>query len=245
MRKRKWISVILLVCVCFQICACAAWQPQSDESKSDVQRKLQATMSTTLPSETDTDPVENDSDLFEIPSTGEFPLLTIESYDAYMAFIEKSELPHDFVQYESIAQFGEFKSFVCLSDARNNDFSSCMYSLVDDSQSEFVMYIDIGDTNKDKVQLSTITSVNNANMRVLTNKTDAGTYVVAGLKYKYVAGKLLSISWTRGAVSYTLSGNSMLGDYPESATTTAVGKMLNTHTAKVFLDALDIDETVS
>ena len=61
--------------------------------------------------------------------TGEVPLLTLETYDEYLNFIDNAELPAEFVAYEEISHLGEFKSFVCLSEARLNNFSSCMYTL--------------------------------------------------------------------------------------------------------------------
>lgn len=169
--------------------------------------------------------------------TGEVPLLTLETYDDYIKFIGKAELPAEFVMYEEISHLGEFKSFVCLSESRINDFSSCMYNLFDESQSQFFLYVDIG-LQESIPPVSTVTAVNGSNMRSLVNSTDSGSFIVSGMEYKYVGGKLLSIAWFKDNVRYTLSGVSMLGDYPENTTTTAVAKLLDLETAASCLDAL-------
>lgn len=169
--------------------------------------------------------------------TGEVPLLTLETYDEYLNFIGIAELPAEFVAYEDISYLGEFQSFVCLSEARVNDFSSCMYTLFDESQSEFVLYVDIGSQEAIPSE-STVTDINGSNMRSSVNSTDSGSFIVSGMEYKYVGGKLLSISWFKDNVRYTLSGDSMLGDYPESTTTTTVAKLMNIETAASCLDSL-------
>ena len=169
--------------------------------------------------------------------TGERPLLTLDTYDEYLDFIGNAELPAEFVLYEDISYLGEFQSFICLSEARVNDFSSCMYNLFDENQSQFVLYVDIG-SQETVPPVSTVTAVNKSNMRSLVNSTDSGSFIVSGMEYKYVGGKLLSISWFKDKVRYTLSGDSMLGDYPESTTTTTVAKLMNIETAANCLDSL-------
>lgn len=167
--------------------------------------------------------------------TGEVPLLTLETYDEYLNFIGSAELPAEFVAYEEISNLGEFQSFVCLSESRINDYSSCMYTLFDESQSEFVLYVDIG--SKETIpSASTVTTIDGSNMRSLVNSTDSGSFVVSGMEYKYVDGKLHTISWFKDNVRYTLFDS--LGDYPENTTTTAVAKLLDLETAASCLDAL-------
>lgn len=167
--------------------------------------------------------------------TGEVPLLTLETYDEYLNFIGNAELPAEFVAYEDISNLGEFQSFVCLSESRINDYSSCMYTLFDESQSEFVLYVDIG--SKETIpSASTVTTIDGSNMRSLVNSTDSGSFVVSGMEYKYVGGKLHTISWFKDNVRYTLFDS--LGDYPENTTTTTVAKLLDLETAASCLDAL-------
>lgn len=175
--------------------------------------------------------------------TGERPLLNLETYEEYLNFIGKAELPAEFVTYEEISHLGEFKSFVCLSEARLNNFSSCMYTLFDESQREFLLYVDIGSQETIPSE-STVTAVNGSNMRSLVNSTDSGSFVVSGIEYKYLGGKLHTISWFKDNVRYKLFDS--LGDYPESTTTTAVAKLLNLETAAGCLGMLyDPAEDVS
>ena len=63
---------------------------------------------------------------------GEHPLITIESYAEYLAYLATADLPATFVPYETISALGEFDHFVCLSDGRIGDYSHYMYTLVDE-----------------------------------------------------------------------------------------------------------------
>lgn len=240
--KKKHVVGIVLICICVAISACSTnGDVDGREDMLQATAPSSATPVTATPNRAEESFDADDVNL----SGGEVPTFTIESYGEYLEFIAHAELPSDFVPYEAIANLGEFKSFVCLSDVRDNDFSSCMYSLFDESQSEFVLYVDIGNQDVSTVPVSNITAVNSNNMRSLINSTDAGTYIVSGMEYKYIAGKLLSISWSDGNISYTLSGTSMLGDYPENITTTAVGKMMNVQNAKSIIAAIIEDNTAA
>ena len=98
-----------------------------------------------------------------------------------------------------------------------------------------MLYVDI-DSKETIPSASTVTTINGSNMRSLVNSTDSGSFVVSGIEYKYVGGKLLTISWFKDNVRYTLFDS--LGDYPENTTTTAVAKLLDLETAASCLDAL-------
>lgn len=241
--RKKYVLGIVIICICAIISACTGYDNlDGNNDKLQIATPSISDATTTTTGSVLEDPPTPES---EELSGGEEPLLIIESYDEYLKFIKGVNLPTDFVSYEAISTLGEFKSFVCLSDASNNDFSSCMYNLFDESQSEFVLYVDIGSQTAITTPVSTVTTIDGNNMRSLVNSSGAGIYVASGMEYKYVAGKLLSISWSNDNVSYTLSGTSMLGDYPEDFATTAVGKMMNIQSATSVVAAVIDDATVS
>ena len=125
---------------------------------------------------------------------------------------------------------GSFDSFVCLTDARAGDYSECLYSLIDDSGYRFSVYVYTEGATPNVTQTSIITSVNEADLRTLSSESH-GTYTKNGLRYSYIAGELLSITWTVDDVTIVISGNSALYDYPY-VSSTLVGKLLNTQTAE-------------
>ena len=159
-------------------------------------------------------------------------MLTIESVPEYTQLLNSGKLPADFVAYDKIDAIGAFESFIVLSDAYNSDYSSCMYGLVDSEGVRITLYIDSSD--KTPSTADSVLSVNKANMRLLSG-TGSGIYVSDDVKYQYVSGKLLSVSWENQGMIYTLCGTPMLSDYPHTAST-FVGKMLNADMAKQTLN---------
>ena len=166
---------------------------------------------------------------------GEAPLTTIASYNEYLSFINSKNLPKNFVDFEKIAQFGEFKSIVFLSEARYGNYSSYMYNITDSIGENFVIYI-----NHKTDELSTedtssiITNINTNDMRT-TVDSKSGTFAQSDLRYNYVQGKLLTVSWRVNDVNYTIMGNTnnnslSLSEYPANSNT-MVGKLLSVKSA--------------
>lgn len=162
----------------------------------------------------------------EIPSDGgERPLLTVESLEDYLKVIDTPKIPENFVQYEKIDKLGAFAGLVFLSDAYGDDYSSYMYNLIDSTGYRFTLYVDHDTAEKNYGPTNLIESINSNDMRTLEDK-NSGIFVTNGITYRYVSGKLLSIHWIDGEVSFELSGSSMLYDYPIEKST-LLCKMLN------------------
>lgn len=162
----------------------------------------------------------------EIPSDGgERPLLTVESFEDYLKVIDTQKIPENFVQYEKINKLGEFKCLVFLND----DNSSYMYTLADSTGYQLALYVDHNTAENDYDSADFITNVKSKDMRTLDDK-NSGIFVTNGITYRYVSGKLLSINWVDGEVSFKLSGSSMLYDYPIEKST-FVCKLLNANEA--------------
>ena len=222
--KKKLTIIILLCCLCLAICSCnmnALNEVNQDDSTQ--------TNTNNLPKETVN------------PQDGERPLLTFETENEYMKFLNLVEMPANFVSYDEIVAIGAFNGLVFLSDAYTNDYSSYMYSLVDSEDFEITLYVDHNDA-KESTETS-VSKVTSTNMRLLSDTSD-GVYVFDDIKYQYVSGKLLSISWKTQNINYTLcsTGKLMLSDYP-LAESTFVGKMLNSNTALQSLNGV-FDKTL-
>ena len=160
----------------------------------------------------------------EAPEPGETPVTTLENYDEYLAYLATADLPTTFVPYEAIAALGEFHHFVCLSDDRYGDYSHYMYTLVDETGTEFVLYVEFNRNGPVLTPLPIIDDINPQDMRqtLFSNK---GRYIHRGIEYKYIRTGLLSITWENQGHIFVLSGDN-LGGYPQGADT-FVAKLMN------------------
>ncbi len=126
--------------------------------------------------------------------TGEMPLITIESWKEYQALLKAGVVSDKFVDYESISMFGEFCGLVFLSDvAGKGDYSIYLYDLKL-STNDMSLYIYENGKNK-LISMAPITDVSVNDLRNLEDDI-RGAYTINGFEYRYVAGKLHSISWT-------------------------------------------------
>lgn len=154
---------------------------------------------------------------------GEIPLATFEKYGDYKKFLEDADLPENFVAYDDIAHFGEFESFVCLSDAREGDYSQSFYNLKDDSGQSLGLYVYTKPRETENADI--IDNVDSDDLRHISGGA-SGVYTLFDVDYRYVSGELLSMTWVKNGVEYVLIGDSMLSDYPQNANT-VVSKMLD------------------
>ena len=171
--------------------------------------------------------------------SGETQLLTINLYPNYLSFVEETELPDTFVQYDNIKQFGSFCQFICLSNAKIGDYSHYMYVLKDDSGSEFSLYIERDRAfSADLPQLKILSTANTTNMRDLTT-SESGIYICNGINYTYLSGKLHTISWEKNGTKFKIAGD-VLKSYPEIASSTAVGQLMNAQDAENVISSISL-----
>jgi hypothetical protein len=160
--------------------------------------------------------------------------LSIFSYDEYVKFTKTAKLPEYFVTYEDISEFGEFSGFVCLSKSEHGDYSSLFYTFVDETGTEFSMYVDyipLRNSTAEKTERPIINEANiNASDMRTAKVTEFSTYSYNNIEYTYYAsGKLHSIVWRRGDIQYKLHEN--LITYPITNKSTAISKMLKLESA--------------
>ena len=160
--------------------------------------------------------------------------LSIFSYEEYVKFTKTADLPEYFVAYEDISEFGQFNGFVCLSKSEKGDYSSLFYSFVDETGTDFSMYVDYipkGNTTAEKNERPLInkTNINALDMRT-ASVTESGAYSHNGIEYLYFpSGKLHSIVWRCGDIQYKLHENFIT--YPITNKSTAISKMLKLESA--------------
>lgn len=230
MKLNKLLSLLLATILCSAcILGCEQIEPAPDAVNETT--ASDGTDGSYTPNKVHTSGETDTSDKLENPDV-DIPLLTIVSYSDYASFLESTDLPDEFVDYDSISLLGEFDRFICLSDARYDDYSSYLYVLNDENYEGLGLYID---HEIEPFENSNV-DVNSEDMRRI-DASESGTYLLSGLEYTYVSGLLLSVSWQIDGVTYTLAGNSMLYDYPLDIAT-QVGKLLNVDSANAVVDSL-------
>lgn len=192
------------------------------------------------PPETTPSPEVTDPPAIDQP-TIERPLLTLVSYDEYLKFINSSALPDHFVAYEAVSQFGTFDSFVCTSEASEGDYSEYTYFVVDESDVELALSIDLSPENETDSTANILTHVNAEDMRKLSGE-ESGAYTQSGIRYSYASGMLLSVSWQIDGIEYSIhtTDYSLLADYPLDSSA-QVAKLLNLQSADEVLSALSTE----
>ena len=219
---KKHIFLIILLCLAVILCSCNKEYKDHETS-------------TTVNSSQD----ENHISIV-MPGCVEKPLLTIVSIEDYNKLINTQKIPTTFVRLESIEQLGEFVSLVFLSDAYAGDFSSYMYTLVDTVGYEVALYINSDESSSLTTSSDSITSVNTSDMRYIAEQK-SGIYVTERLVYRYVSGKLLSISWVADGINYTLCGDPLFYDYPITASTFLSKLMTKSYADEAIKTAFDAE----
>lgn len=210
---RKSIIVVWLLCITVLACSC--------NGNNSIDINPNYTVDQELQNEIDDDVV--------MPSEIDRPVMTIESFKEYTKLVDSKKLSDSFVTYEKINKLGEFVHLVFLSDTQMNDYSKYMYSLVDASGYEFVLYVDENAIEISHNSTGSNISITSTDMRNLDKKA-SGTVVNNDLVYTYVSGELLSVSWVDNGISYKLCGMPTFSDYP-ATTSTFVGKLMNSDKA--------------
>ena len=181
-------------------------------------------------------PVEQPVD----PGIGETPAHTIESYEDYCAYLQTADLPAEFVPYETISPLGEFHHIVFLSGGHLlSDYSHYMYTLVDASGTELILYVEYHRNGPELTPLPIIDDINPQDMRhpIVSQR---GRYLHEGLEYTYISTGLLSITWEDQGRIFTLYADD-LSSYPDR-TDTLAGKLMDLSQVKEALSAIELPE---
>ena len=143
-----------------------------------------------------------------ISGSGEIPTPTFGTYESYLKFIKTADVPDNFVTYEMISDFGEFKCFIC---APSYGYDEYKYGIIDkESGVDLLMYIDHRQeiTIPEKAVVISSSDVIATDMRKLPNQEEGvKSFVQSGVCYTYLHGKLLSVAWVDNEIRYTISGD--------------------------------------
>ena len=116
---KKILSVIVLLSLCFGLCAC----DDADSAGS-----------------LDQGVAQNNSGLISYNS---FYSVFLEGLGEYRHFLRSHNVPDDFVSYHTLSAFGDFVSLYFPSPAPfPDDYSSYMYSLKTIYNEKFALYVD-------------------------------------------------------------------------------------------------------
>lgn len=225
----KRLFVILIPLVLFSVLLSACDSTNSLEAL--VNEKTTCSMNETLNNQDNLGGVE--------PNGVEVPLLTISTLDDYNKFMSSENLPENFITYDMLKDIGDFVYLIFLSDGYNGDFTEYMYTVKDSTGYDISVYVEPS-IESDVLNSNTIIAekINRTDLRTIAS-AESGIYIYNDVKYKYVSGKLLSIAWDMDGLRCTLTGNSMLDNYPDQ-NNTFMGLILNGDTSK---DAFSVLET--
>ena len=173
------------------------------------------------------------------PGIGELPSLIFETYEEYCNYVQNADLPAEFVPYEAISPLGQFDHFVFLSSAHYGDYSHYMYTVIDESGTELILYVEYNRNGPELTPLPIIDDIDPDNMRKPLS-SQRGRYLYEGIEYKYISTGLLSITWEDHGHIFTLFADD-LGSYPDR-TDTLAGKMMDLSQAKEALSAIELPE---
>jgi len=201
MKKILIFVIILAISLCFISCQKEA---PDDLVDTDKESSFSESEELTTPS------VDTDAAV-EIPQ-GERPLKTMPSVSEYEDFISSNRLPENFVYYDNIKEFGEFKRLVILSESRLNDYSYYMYTFVDEGGFETALYVS-EKKRGERIHSSVLEIADDSDMRSASSN-DHGYILLGGLEYTYLFGELHSIEWEHNGLYFTLYSNSGLVNYP-------------------------------
>ena len=150
---------------------------------------------------------------------GEIATIAIESYKDYLKFIDKNEMPEDFIYYESLKEYGKFDSFVY-----SESYNEYIYSFVDSEGFETFLKIEPIEAYNYDSKGDVLNDFNANDLRTIGYKESA-KILKNGYEYQYFSGELLEIQWEIDGKRFELSANGEFDNYPVT-TDTAVGKLL-------------------
>ncbi len=230
---KRSIFVFILICILFVNCACQQVMPEQSDGGDTTAANGEQTQETTDLTEQEPPTEQTTERIVETEPImgGDVPSLIIESESDYQKFIVQcTELPEGFVRYEDVAAFGEFQK---LTFSVLGNYGYYLYTLEDSAG--FSMQITVNHTPKQ-----------NSDQQILTFETSASDLRVCGsdsesleiyqkgeLRYYYVSGKLLLISWMHNGIEYNVKGGfeTDLSAYPQSAEATVLCGLLRIDTA--------------
>lgn len=146
---------------------------------------------------------------------------TFYNYEDYLSYLDKTDLPAEFITYEDLKPLGEFYLATIPSNTAYN------YSFIDSRAYHLNVWIyQNGKTGPGgKNYFAQPSDLEN----MLTLPDESSSSILRGpLEYVYVKGELLCILWNNGDTSFSLSGNSVLSDYPTDGEPTILDDLVST-----------------
>lgn len=241
---KKYVYVLVSICILFLNCACQQEMPDLSDGKETATGGIIGTQDDPvlteqeLPKEETTEPMVETQPII----SGDMPSLILESESEYQKFIAQcKELPESFVKYEDLSTFGEFQG---LTFSVLGDYGYYLYTLEDSAG--FAVQISVNHTpeqNSDYQILAFETSV--SDLRHCGSGNEGLEIFQKGeLQYYYSYGELLCISWTYNGINYCVKGGfaTRLSDYPQNAEATALSGLLRIDTAENTYNNLFADK---
>ena len=173
-------------------------------------------------------------------SGGDEYSLCFENWDEYKEYVESNDLVENFITYDMISRFGEFKSFGSTGYS-TLQYGQYWYEIVDANGEEYFISIDhYAEDSAERYNFiqNAEQKVNTSDLRTI-NAKEAGVHEIDNIMYFYTLnGELLRIRWCIGDIAIFLSGEVSKGGLSKidiHSEKTGIRGLLDAKTAKETL----------
>ena len=166
---------------------------------------------------------------------GDAALTMYTSYSDYLKFLKATKLPQNFISFDMISDFGNFRKFQCASSGGMKEY---LYAITDPiGGAEILVSVKHNRNLTSSVSSVAEKDLDSKDLRFLNSK-DGGTKLLVhkGIQYTYVNGEILSAKWMVGNVYFSVSGD--LSQY-SIKNETAISKLLCLDAAYEVIDAIE------
>ena len=203
MKKYVGSLIILFIFVCISLILTSCAEAKITQSTTEVVTTELVTTTQAI-----TTPTEG-----PIVSVG-VVMHSIDDYDEYLAYISETAVPENFISYEMIKKFGEFRSFQAVPYGENNPTHTMNPNYGYGYDLEFdglEITFDINEKDSD-FEYATVSAPTTNDLQIHENK-ESGVWQNGKFEYHYVQGKLLYIEWEYNDVRYALSSRNSAREY--------------------------------
>ena len=137
---------------------------------------------------------------------GDAALTMYTSYSDYLNFLKATKLPLNFISFDMISDFGNYRKFQCASSGGMKEY---LYAVTDlTGSAEILVSVKHNRNLTSSVSSVTEKDLDSKDLRFLNSK-DGGTklFVHDGIQYTYINSEISSAKWMVGNVYFSISGD--------------------------------------
>ena len=224
---KKLIAIFLILLLILSFAACATPDDASKDNQSG---------------DTDNPNGVNTGD----PSgQGDDVISTLSSYEEYLKYIQSHRIPTYFVQYEDLAEFGDFDCLMFWEDLDHVQYQYYEYGFCEGDDGLPSLSVTISHAERKEAERTVLSSKTSADMRTCDLNVSAN-YYIGDIEYGYILGNLHWITWNSGGITFTATCRTNFNEY--AGNNAIINKLLNRDTAtevKANFDTMIVNKTAA